>query len=135
MGRIKLRRIIKEDFPKEYDALLDKLLFPLNEAIDQVSNVLNNGLSVNDNMAGQDMVLDVTAPVNSDNPIYFKKTTLKSPCKGIVCVSASLANNTSSAPTGTPFFTFEDAGSNVKVTNITNLVSGSRYFLRIYAFA
>ena len=134
MAKLRLVRITKEDFPQKYNDLLDKLLFPINSALEQLSQATNNGLTVADNIAGQETSLDVTAPVSSSNPIFFKKTTLKGTCRGITCVEAVPQDN--GAPvTGQPFFTFEDAGTNIKVTNITNLTNGSRYILRIFCYA
>jgi hypothetical protein len=132
MSKLKLRRIIKEDFPSQYNDLLDKLLFPLNEALESVSNAFNNNITIANNLSGQETLLDVTAPVTAASPIFFKST-LKGSCKGIICIAANVVGN-GTAPTGQPFFTFENAGNNIKVTNITNLTSGTRYQLRIYCF-
>lgn len=129
MAKVKLRRIVSEDFPQKYNDLLDKLLYPINSMIDSVSSALNNNLTVADNLSAQETVLDVTAPVTA--PIFFKSS-LKGACRGIICIEAQVVGNGSS-PTGQPFFTFENSGDQIKVTNITNLVSGTRYNLRIYA--
>ena len=132
MAKFSLTRLIVEDFPKAYQDLLVKLLYKLNQAFDETNSALRNGLTVADNMAGQEIVLDVTALVTSSKPIFFKST-MRNVCKGIICISADTLSG--SAPTGQPFFTFEQSGDNIKVTNITNLVAGSRYNLRIYCFA
>jgi hypothetical protein len=132
MAKFSLTRLIVEDFPKAYQDLLVKLLYKLNQAFDETNSALRNGLTVADNMAGQETVLDITAPVLSTSPIFFKST-MKGTCKGIICISAQTLSGT--APTGQPFFTFEQSGSDIKVTNITNLVAGSRYNLRVYCFA
>ena len=129
--KILLTRIIMEDFPQKYQDLLSKLLYRINNAFEQTSAALNNGLTVAENMAAQETVLDVTGPVNAANPVYFKSN-LKGTCKGILCVEALTTSGT--PPTGSPFFTFEMSGSNIKVTNITNLTNGSRYSLRLYCF-
>ncbi len=132
MAKIKLRRILSEDFPQKYNDLLDKLLYPINDAIESISNAMNNSLTVADNMSAQETVLDITTLPTASSPIYFRST-LKSPCRGITCIAADVTGS-GTAPTGQPFFTFENAGNNIKVTNITNLTSGTRYSLRIYAF-
>lgn len=133
MARFSLRRIIKEDFESTYQTLLEKLLFPINQATDSLNSGLNNSLTVADNLSAQETVLKVTAPVNPQSPIFFKST-LKANCKGIICINAELVNNTSVLPTSQPFFTFEQSGNQIKVTNISGLVSGSTYNLRVYCF-
>lgn len=130
MAKIKLRRIVSEDFPQKYNDLLDKLLYPINSMIDSVSSALNNGLTIADNMSAQETVLTVSAPLTE--PIFFKSS-LRGPCRGIICIQAEIVGN-GSPVTGQPFFTFENSGTQIKVTNITNLVAGTRYNLRIYAF-
>lgn len=133
MSKVKLTRILSEDFPSNYNDLLSKLLYPINNMIETVSNAFNNNITVADNMAGQETELDITTLPTSANPIYFKST-MRSPCKGIICIAAEV-NGNGTPPTGQPFFTFENAGRNIKVTNITNLTSGTRYTIRIYCFA
>lgn len=134
MAKVRLTRLTKEDFPQKYNDLLDKLLYPINSALEQLSQAMSNGLTVTDNLAAQETSLDVTAPINSTNSIFFKKSTLKGICKGITCIEAIPQDN-GTPVTGQPFFTFEDSGNNIKVTNITNLTAGSRYILRIYCYA
>ena len=130
MAKISLTRITAEDFPEKYQDLLSKLLYKINSATDDTSSALNNGLTVADNLSGQETELEVTAPVSSAKPVYFKSN-LKGNCRMIICGAAQTLSGT--APTGTPFFTFEMSGNNIKVTNITNLTAGSRYILRLYA--
>jgi hypothetical protein len=132
MARIKLKRILSEDLPSQYSDLTDKLLLPINDAIDSLSNAMNNNLSVADNLSAQETVLDVSTLPTNASPLFFRST-LKGPCRGIVCIAAELIGQ-GTQPTGQPFFTFESAGANIKVTNITNLTAGSRYSLRIYCF-
>jgi hypothetical protein len=130
MAKVALTRITAEDFPEKYQDLLSKLLYKINSTTDDTSNALNNGLTVADNLSGQETELEVTAPVNSTKPVYFKNN-LKGNCRMIICGAAQTLSGT--PPTGTPFFTFEMSGANIKVTNITNLTDGSRYILRLYA--
>jgi hypothetical protein len=139
MATFNLQRIIKEDFPSKYYDLLDKLLFPLNSMIDSLNNGLTNSLTVAQNLSAQQSVLTVTAPVTSATPFNFKSS-LSGPCTGILCINAVPVNNnsTSTTPsqpvTGQPFLTFTNAGSQITITNITNLVSGSTYNLTVYCF-
>lgn len=130
--KIKLTRILSEDFPAKYNDLLMKLLYPINSMIESVSNAFNNNITVADNMAGQETVLDIRLLPTTDEPLFFKST-MRSPCKGIICIAAEVVG-AGTAPTGQPFFTFENSGNNIKVTNITNLTAGTRYSIRIYCF-
>lgn len=133
MAKFSLRRLLLQDFDSSYQDLMSKLAPLLNNALEQVNNAFNNNLSVRDNMAGFELDLDVTAPITAANPLFFKNTA-RAPIRMIICGQAAVLNN-GSPPTGTPFFTFETSGNEVKVTGITNLVAGTRYSLRIYCLS
>jgi len=127
-----VRRILKADFPSNYHDLLDRLLYPLNQFLEATIAALNNGLTVKDNMAAMEVDIPVVNDVSDQNPILFR-TTLRGPPRGIICISAETLQG--SPPTSQPFLTFVQAGSNIRVTGITGLVSGSRYNLRLYVFS
>jgi hypothetical protein len=131
MAKFSLRRILLQDFGSEDQELMGKLAPTINNANEQVASAFSNNITVTDNMAGKELDLEVTAPVDSSNPIYFKNQA-RGQVRMILCGQATTESGT--APTGMPFFTFENAGSEVKITNITNLTSGSKYTLRIYYF-
>lgn len=131
MAKFSLRRLLIQDFDKDDQGFVSKLAPIFNNAVEQVANAFSKSLSVRDNMAGDELDLEVTAPVSASNPLFFRNQT-RNPVRFITCGQATVIRG--SAPTGTPFFTFENSGNEVKVTGITNLVDGSKYVLRIYYF-
>lgn len=133
MAKLKLTRILSEDFPQKYNDLLSKLLYPINNMIESVSSALNNNLTIADNFAGQETILDITSLPSEASPVYFKNN-MRGACRGIVCIAAEVVG-AGTPPSGQPFFTFENSGNNIKVTNISNLSANTRYNLRIYCFA
>jgi hypothetical protein len=133
MAKFSLRRLLVQDFAAEDQDLVSKLATLINNALEQVNNAFSNGLTVRDNMSGFELDLQVTAPVNSANPIFIKNAS-KIPIRMILCGDAVTAQG-GTPPTGAPFFTFETSGNEVKVTNITNLTAGSKYTLRIYCLS
>jgi hypothetical protein len=130
MAKFSLRRLLVQDFSSEDQDLVGKLATLINNALEQVSSAFSNGLTVKDNMAAMELDLAVAAPVNAANPIFFKNTT-KAAIRMIICGNAVTAQG-GIAPTGTPFFTFETSGNEVKITSITNLTAGSKYTLRVH---
>lgn len=134
MALFNLRRIVKEDFPSKYYDLLDKLLYPLNQAIDSLNSGFSNGLTVAQNLAAQQITITVAAPVSTTSPVSFRST-LSGPCTGIICINAVPTGAKSSPVTAQPFLTFANNGAQISVTNITGLVSGSSYNLTLYCFA
>lgn len=132
MAKFSLRRLLIQDFPSDYQDLMNKMSPLLNNALEQINNAFSNGLSVRENMSAMELDLEVTAPISANSPIYFKNTN-RNNIRFIVCGNAVTANG-GTPPTGVPFFTFENSSGEVKVTGITNLTAGSKYTLRIYCF-
>jgi len=128
-----IKRIIREDFPREYQGLMDKLLYPLNQFMESVGLALSNNLTIRDNMAAQEITIEVSSLPTVSDPISFKST-LNGPCRGIICINVD--NQTDNTVlSGAPFLTFENSGSQVRITNITGLTNGKRYLLTLYCFS
>lgn len=88
------KRIIEEDFPKEYKGLISKLAYSLNTFADDVSNALNRNLSISDNLNLN--IKDVNVTVNNagaPTTTLIIKTGLPGNCSGVAVVKASNQDN------------------------------------------
>lgn len=126
-----LRRLFLQDFEKKYEDLMGKLAPIVNNSFEQIANAFNNGLTVRANLAAQEIDLDVTAPVNSTKPIFFRST-LRGPAKTLFVGNVDTVRGT--APTGYPFITWQNDNGQIKITNITNLTEGSRYIITLHVY-
>lgn len=95
MGNLSaVKRIIKEDFDAKDQPLIGKLGFALNPFIEETSNLLQNGLTITDNlnMEYRNFIIqkDASGNITSGNEL---KTNIKGNVKAILIVGASLASN------------------------------------------
>lgn len=124
------KRILKEDFNKDDQELVEQLAAPINEFFQDVSIALSNNLTIEDNLSGGFSV--ITVQVNSDGipvqPASFN-TKLKQRLKGLTVVRATNTANSAVYPTGQPFISFAEDKSIVNIKHITGLPTGLKWTL------
>jgi hypothetical protein len=126
----KISKLRKEDFPEEYDTLLEGLLYGINSFFETVYSALNKQLNFSENLNTQIVEVSVTAPITAARPLEFTRT-INGLCKGIVVVELTNLDNAGEVLTTSPFCQFSNGESTVRVTNITGLTSGKRYRIRL----
>jgi hypothetical protein len=132
MAKFDLTRILLQDFGKKYEDIIGKLAPVINNSFEQIAAAFNNGLTIKENLAAQEIELPITAPINAQNPIFFKST-LRSQAKTLFVGNVVTISGT--APTGYPFFTWEVSNNQIKITNITNLTNGSKYIITVHTYS
>lgn len=131
MARVtNLKRIVKEDFPAEYQELVEKMAFSINPLTEQLTAAFANGIDF-ENLSQQFAVITVkvdgTGAVTTSGELKY---TLKTRIKGIQCIRAE--NLTDSTPlTGAPFVSFTMRNNIIQFTHITGLVPGKEYRLSL----
>ena len=126
------KRIVREDFPEEQQDLADKLGFSINAFADDIINLVNNNITIDDNLNWQvkevDIVVDASGiPVNS---VQFKST-LKGRCKGCQVTRADNLTNTNTYPTSAPFVSFTDNNGVIIINHVSGLQANQKYRLRL----
>jgi hypothetical protein len=122
-----VKRLSVEDFNKDDQPLMEKLLEPLNMYLESVYYALNKNITFTDNIASQVQTVTVTAPV-TDLTIA---NTLGAPCKGILVVNATNIDQPTERLATPPFVQFTNTTQGIKLTNVTGLTSGKKYELTI----
>lgn len=125
-----LKRLIKEDFDKDNQDLIEKLAFVINPLVEQIVSAFNNNIDF-DNLNQQYKSITVTVDTNGIPSVTTEiKYTLSSQLKGIICVSAQ--NNTdTTAVTGAPFISYSISGSVIKVLSVSGLPPNKRFTLNL----
>lgn len=130
MGRAPdLKRIAKEDFSADDQALIEKLAFPLNSFMEQVRNLFSKGIDF-DNLSREVITLKVQTGTNKQplNKISFKSN-LKSKLKGINIIAANITSNNTSYIQSAPFISFNQDNNIVYINNIAGLAAETTYEL------
>lgn len=122
-----LKRITKEDFPAEYQQLIEKLAFPLNSHMEQVRNLFNKGIDF-ENLTQELITLKFQTNENSKpiNALSFKSN-LRNRIKGIVVCSANITSSNNTYLQAAPFISFSQNTSIVSVLNISGLAPETSY--------
>lgn len=124
------KRLRKEDFPKDYQELVDKLAYSINTFTDEVINGLNKNLTIDENM--NQFLKEITVTVNSSGvPTETTQLTnaLAIPAKGMKVLRAENLTNTSSYPTNAPFISFSEEKKVITIKHVTGLQASNKYKL------
>lgn len=128
-----IKRLVKEDFEKEDQPLVDRLAFALNPFLEQVSAAFSKGID-DDNLNQQSIFVEVE--VNAQGvpkaPLQIKIDTsiLKTRLKGHDIIFAqNLTDGT--FPTGRPFLTYNVVNGLINVQHVAGLPADKRFRLSV----
>lgn len=125
-----LKRIIKEDFPEEYQELIDKLAFSLNPFLEQLSNAFNKNIN-NDNLSRETVSITVeNSSGNLKSPVQFKFN-LKSRILGLNIIKAENLTNSNTYPTNAPFISWTINENIITVKKVTGIQDNNKYRLTL----
>lgn len=129
------KRIFKTDYEKQYQKLIETLSFSLNNAIDVINNAINGNISLSENIlcSIKDLTLQVDANGTPTSPITFP-VNFTGQVQGLLALNVTNKTNSNSYPTSGVFVSFEQTQNGILIKNITGLVAGNSYTLRIVAF-
>lgn len=129
------KRIYKNDFPQQYQSLIDQLSNYINPNTEAVYNTLNNNVNLANNIYGQvatfsTQVTSTGAPTQS---LSFTSTVPTS-ILGMVVLNAIASGSSSVYPTGGIFCSFTQNGQTITINNITGLPTGTSFTLTVATF-
>ncbi len=124
-----LKRLVKEDFnPKDQD-LISRVSSVFNPAIDQISRILNKGLTISDlNIQVKQFTIIVDESGNPTSNISVAST-LNGKCSQFMVGKAQNLTKPTTYPTTAPFVSFSNDGAQIIINNVTGLSSGDRWQL------
>lgn len=124
-----IKPLIKEDYPKEYQELIERLSFSLNPFMRQVVAAFANNIDFN-NLAQSIVTFEATVDASGvpQNVIQIKVN----PSKKIIGADVICVENLTDATnlTTAPFLTYTTNRSILTVNHITGLTAGKRYTIR-----
>jgi len=126
-----IRRIRSEDFDKEYQGLIQKLSYALNEFIDQTIFVLDRKVdfrNLNQQIVDINVRTDAAGDLVSPPSI---RTTLNGKVIGLYVINATNLLNTNIIPTAQPFIQFTIGENSVSILNASGLQVSSQYRLKV----
>jgi len=129
-----VKRIITEDFEPEYQNLISRLGFVLNEFMSDTVDIINGNIDF-DNLAQNMVQFDVTVDSNG-KPIKGADVNVgKTNPSGILVIRAQNVTNSSVYPTAAPFISYTPKGNNIiTMNNILGLQANNVYKLTIIVY-
>lgn len=118
---ISLQKIVKEDFAPDQQDLIEKLAYPLNLFMLQVSGLLNKGIDF-DNLTFYIKEVEIEADYRGNIEASFKSDTIKR-VQGIVCLRAVNTSSPNISVLSTPFISFNESSGYIRLNNATGLVN------------
>lgn len=135
MGRLSnVRRIIAEDFPDEYQAIISRLGGVLNYFMEEVVELSNGNVDFQ-NLDQQLIQFEVQVDSDGKPTLNDKILTNKINPNGIQVIKALNLTNNSIYPTGQPFISFTPSGNGfITINNISGLPADNKFFLTIIVY-
>lgn len=132
----KFKRIIAEDFAKEYFDLVNRLGYSINGAMQEFFNITNKNLTIEDNLFQEIKTITITMSSTSMVPSELTqfRNGLRTPIKGISVIAANNLTNTSSYPTGAVQMFFSENNNIVTINRISGLEINNKYRFNIITY-
>lgn len=125
-----IQRISREDVPEAPD-WISRLLRPLNEFLSAMYNGLNNGLTLQENVACQIKAFTLTAGAAAANNTSKFPLTMKRKPQYLVPLSVNVSTVSDVRSGSASTFTWNYDGVNVNITSISGLTNGSLYTITV----
>jgi hypothetical protein len=126
------KRIIKEDFEKEQQQLIDKIGYSINPFAEEVIRALSGNLNqdnLNEKLKSIDLIVNASGIPTTE--IQFKNPILNTKVEGLLVIKAENISNTSAYPTGGIFITYSENANVITVDHITGLPAGVKFRLKL----
>lgn len=126
------KKIIKEDFDKQYQDLADKLGYSVNPFAEQVVDALTNGLSIDDNFnwAKKQITITVDSSGKPTQTMQFKSG-ITGASYGISVEKAVNLTSPTVYPTNTPFINYSETSGLITINNISGLPASNKFTLNL----
>lgn len=126
------RRLRREDYPVEFQDLVEQLSASLNIGIEAIYDVLNQKANVGENIDSS--VNDLTITLSADGtPVERTQITIhkSETIQGLTIVKTENLTNPATFPTTAPYATWTQNGSTVDIDHITGLNVGDEWQIKV----
>ena len=126
-----VKRIITEDFEPQYQTLISRLGYVLNQFMSDTVNIVNGNIDF-DNLNQNLVEFDISVDANG-KPVKISSVNVgKTNPRGLTVIRVQNLTNSTSYPSGTPLISYTPIGNNsVTVNHITGLQANSTYRLTV----
>lgn len=126
------KRVRKEDFPQEFQSVIESLSGTINDGIEQINTALQGRLDFKNNFYGDTKEIDIevdSSGIPVSETVILKSFSTKT--QGMQVVQATNLTNSSVYPTAAPFITFTDRQTGVLINHIAGLPANNIFRLKV----
>lgn len=129
------KRLVYNDFTKDFQDLIEQLSYSINNPIESIISVLTNNVSLRDNIFCNVKDLEVTVDSNGV-PLATAALTITNanPIDGMVVLRAISPSNANLTTNGGVFLNYTQNGAKVTVSKVTGIPANQLFSLRIVVF-
>lgn len=134
-----LKRIFVDDFPKDFQSVIEKLANYVNPNTEYVFTALNNQLDFGNNFNATTKTITVSVDANGKptSNIVIPLNVINNlipQASGTLVLRAQNQTNTTTYPTGGVLISYTQAASTITITNITGLPANNSFTLNVVVF-
>lgn len=129
------KRLVYNDFSKDFQALIEQLSYSINTPIENIISALTNNISLRDNILCNVKDLEVTVDSNGI-PLSTAALSItnSNPIDGMTVIRAISPTSTNIMPNGGISISYTQNGSKIVLNKITGLPANTLFSLRIVVF-
>lgn len=128
-----LKRIVVEEFPQEDQPVVEKLAFSLNPMLDQLTTAFNKNIDFDNlNQEILEFVVEVDA-TGRPKVATELKSNLRTRVRGYHVIRAQNENPNGPLPTATPFISYNQNESGVRIVGVTGIPANNKFRLTVIA--
>jgi hypothetical protein len=124
------KRLLSEEF-REQSTWIGKLLQPINDFTQQLTQLFDNKITLQDNLSFQIHELDITIQASNNYPVFIKPKFNIKPV-GLWVGNVFEISGNPSVLTNPVFVDWNLEGSQIRINNITGLTTSKRYKLSVF---
>lgn len=129
------KRILKTDYAKQFQDLIETLSFSINNAIDNINAALNNNISLNDNILCTVKTLNIQVDATG-KPLTTLIFPLSFTGQAKLLEIGNVQNQTNSVlyPTSAVMFFWTQVQNGIQVNSITGLLVNNTYNITVVVY-
>lgn len=126
------RRIYKQDYPAQYQSVIDQLATPINAAFSELYSALSNNLNFADNFSATLTTFGISVDENGIplNNTQFKLTNNQTTANGILVLN-TIGTDGITLPTSGLSISFKLSNGSILIQNIKGLVKNVSYNITV----
>lgn len=126
------KRLVYNDFPKDFQSLIEQLSYSVNNPIETITSAFSNNISIRDNLLCNVKDIDITVDsTGTPSSTAAMVITNSNPIEGMQVIRAISPTSANIMPNGGIIISYTQNGSRIVLNRVTGLPANQLFSLRI----